>query len=451
MRYKIIIFIIFIHSLLLGQSLFNRFVGTDPFIGSARSTAMGKTHLLNSTGSTNVRFNPANLGMIQSRLGISLQMNRSSVFERWSIPIKDFFGKYFTYADYVANEFNYYAFSGGIYWTPIIGNLGSSLSFGFNYSPLTHFNYEYLEEVRGDYDTATEENEYANKDPLIGYQNLTTDGTLMLSSIGCGYNINITNNIDIKIGASMHQINSSEISDKTNIDTLKLYDTYGYPSYSDIANLSDYPDVHQTAKISKSHFISWSTQLTINSNSKIGVSWEGEANSKTKVWDAVIDLNSGLYMYWDSSTFEDSVYYAQNGINYIKPEMRTLAFNYTADADHGISLSFEMNQVFYNEHLYLNDYKKFKFGFEYITQLGTPIRGGLIYRQATILPMKPISIFTFGTGKSIGNLIVDVAGTYCFQSFYYFDLFPVENEVKLYLDRVRDSQLNLMLALTYQF
>lgn len=91
----------------------------------------------------------------------------------------------------------------------------------------------------------------------------------MLSSIGCGYNMNFTDIININIGASINQINSSDISDRTNIDTLKLYDTYGYPTYSDIANLSNYPDVDQSSDIPKSSFISLSTQLTINSHSII--------------------------------------------------------------------------------------------------------------------------------------------------------------------------------------
>ena len=194
-----------------------------------------------------------------------------------------------------------------------------------------------------------------------------------------------------------------------------------------------------------------STQLNINSNSRIGLSWEGKANSKTYAHISSIDSTNGLFQYWDSSTFEDSIFYTAKGLNYIKPEIRTLALNYISGANHGISLSFEMNQVFYNKHLNLNDYNKFKFGFEYLTQAGNPIRGGLIYRKAAIPAMKPVSMFTFGSGKSIGNLMVDIAGTYCFQSFYYPDLFPVENEVRLYYNTVRDSQLNLQLGLTYQF
>ena len=48
MRYKIFVIILF--SIASSQSLFHRFLGADSFSGSARSTAMGKTHLLNAIG-----------------------------------------------------------------------------------------------------------------------------------------------------------------------------------------------------------------------------------------------------------------------------------------------------------------------------------------------------------------------------------------------------------------
>ena len=77
MRYRILLIILFL-SALSGQSLFNRWVGSDPFMGSPRSTAMGNTHLLNSTGSSNVRFNPANLGNMKTKRGFDFQLNRFS-------------------------------------------------------------------------------------------------------------------------------------------------------------------------------------------------------------------------------------------------------------------------------------------------------------------------------------------------------------------------------------
>ena len=101
MLYRILLIILFL-SALSGQSLFNRWVGSDPFMGSPRSTALGSTHLLNSTGSSNVRFNPANLGNMKTKRGFDFQLNRSSVFERWSMPVRDSFGEFLTHADYVA-------------------------------------------------------------------------------------------------------------------------------------------------------------------------------------------------------------------------------------------------------------------------------------------------------------------------------------------------------------
>ena len=83
--------------------------------------------------------------------------------------------------------------------------------------------------------------------------------------------------------------------------------------------------------------------------------------------------------------------------------------------------------------------------------MGTPIRGGLTYQTPKLIAMSPISMFTFGTGKTIKSLTMDIAGTYSFYSFQYPDLFPVENDTRTDYDLVRESQLQLQLALTYRF
>ena len=111
MRYKIFVIILF--SIASSQSLFHRFLGADSFSGSARSTAMGKTHLLNSSGSNNVRYNPALLSDFDSNTFIDFQVKRFSSFERWSMPVRDSFDEVLTQADYVSNEFSKYLVSGG--------------------------------------------------------------------------------------------------------------------------------------------------------------------------------------------------------------------------------------------------------------------------------------------------------------------------------------------------
>jgi hypothetical protein len=88
-----------------------------------------------------------------------------------------------------------------------------------------------------------------------------------------------------------------------------------------------------------------------------------------------------------------------------------------------------------------------------MTQLGTPVRGGLVYtseRDKTIIPST--TMFTFGSGKKIGSLEIDFAGTYELFTFQHLDLFPVEGDVRPNdYDTVRDSQLNLFLAVSYSF
>ena len=431
MHYRIFLIILSL-SALSGQSLFNRWTGTDPFVGSARSTAMGNTHLLNSTGSSKVRFNPANLGNIDTKLGFDFQVNRLSAFERWSMPVRDSFGEFLTHADYVANEFSYYGISGGIVSSlkiPVLGTAGV----GFHYAPLTHFTYQYSEEVRGSY--RIEDGEYASKDPIVGYQNLSTDGTLMAVSIGTGVNLDFIDDIEISLGGSINLIQTADLTDRVEVDTL----------YSDVTNLTTLPDWNATSELPATNFMTFSTNLKLNSNIIIGASWEGEARSNSSSYYLEIDSTSGLFQYCNDSSFVVS------GLNYMKPEIKTFAISYNSNAQQKMSIDFELNQISYNGHYNFQDYKIIKFGFEYLTQMGTPIRGGLVYRTAFIPAMKPVSMFTFGSGKAIGNLVIDYAGTYSFQSFNYPDLFPVEGDIRSDYDLVRDSQLNLQLALTYQF
>jgi len=431
MLYRILTIII-TFSVLSGQSLFNRWTGTDAFVGSARSTAMGNTHLLNTSGSNNVRFNPANLGLLISKREVSIQVNRSSVFERWSLPVRDSFGEFLTSADYVANEFNYYNVSLGLIGTTNISQIGK-IGIGFNYAPLTNFTYQYSEEIRGSY--SIEDGEYASKDPIVGYQNLSVDGKLMLTSLGGGLNLDYLGEIEISVGAAINLIQSADLTDRVEVDTL----------YSDVTNLTTLPDLNETTELPAANFLTISSNLKLNSNIKLGVSWEGDAKITSNQYSWEINTTNGLFQYWGDSSFVVS------GLNYIKPEFKSFGLSYSSNTQQIMSIDFEVNQISYKEHPVFQNYKQFKFGFEYLTQMGTPIRGGLVYKTPLIPAMKPISMFTFGSGKSIGNLLIDYAGTYSFQSFNYPDLFPVEGDIRSENDLVRDSQLHLQLALTYKF
>jgi len=257
----------------------------------------------------------------------------------------------------------------------------------------------------------------------------------MVSSLGGGIQLNALGDINLSLGGAINFIQSTEISDRVAVDTL----------YSDVTNLSEYPDLHQTTNISESNFITLSTKWKLNSNLIFSVSWEDSAQAKSDDFTWTIDSTSGLFHYWKDTS------YVVTGMNYMKPEVFSLAFSFISDLENKMSIDFEYNQVSYNGHLNLKDYKKYKFGFEYLTHNGTPIRGGLVYQTAILPAMSPVSMFTFGTGKNIGNIIIDAAGTYCFQSFNYPDLFLVEDDIRPDYDLVRESQLHLQLDLSYKF
>ena len=416
MRYKFLVLIIF--SMVSAQSLFNRFLGADSFSGSARSTAMGKTHLLNSTGSNNVRFNPAMLSVRGNDIGFDFQVERFSSFERWSMPVKDFFGDFLAHADYVSNEFSNFLVSGGATMslkTPFIGNLGV----GFRHYPLTHFTYQYSEEVRGSY--SLEEGEYSSKDPIVGYHNYNVDGTVMASTVGVGANLNLNGDLSSSIGFSISSTQPFKITHERTVDSL----------YSDVTNLSEYPDTMKVFETSASEiFFSVNFQLDIGNRNSISLFFEDKFS--INFTDSNLDFSIGV----DSTL-------------YFKPQLFSFSWSQKSTELTPLSFSFQVDQFSYID----DDFYKWKFGFEYMTQLGTPVRAGLVYtseRDKTLFPST--TMFTFGSGKNIGNLNIDFAGTYELFTFQHPDLFPVEGDARPnYYDTVRDSQLNLFFAVSYSF
>lgn len=420
MRYKFLVLIIF--SLVSAQSLFNSSLGGDSFSGSVRSTAMGKTHLLNSTGSSNVRFNPAMLSSRINGIGIDFQVNRFASFERWSMPMRDSFDEVLVYGDYASNEFSKFLVAGGATMQleiPLIGNLG----LGFRHYPLTHFTYSYSEEVRGTY--RPEDDEYASKDPIVGYHNYNVDGALMASTVGLGAKLNLNDNISSSIGFSISSTQPFKITHEIIVDSL----------YTDVTNLSEYTDAMRVFEASSSEkFIGLNFQLGIGSRNFVSLLIENDLSMK------FTDSNPDFLIKVDSTL-------------YVKPRLISFSWNQLSTESIPLSLSFQVDQFSYQDDEANDAFYKWKFGFEYMTQLGTPVRAGLVYttqRDKTSSPST--TMFTFGSGKSIGDISIDIAGTYELFTFQHMDLFPVENDVRPNIyDTIRDSQLNLFLAVSYSF
>jgi len=61
------------------------------------------------------------------------------------------------------------------------------------------------------------------------------------------------------------------------------------------------------------------------------------------------------------------------------------------------------------------------------------------------------STINMGSGWSSDNLTLDI-GILIYQNMYYYsDLFPVEDEVRTSLDKVKENGLRLNVSLSYAF
>ena len=213
-----------------------------------------------------------------------------------------------------------------------------------------------------------------------------------------------------------------------------------------MTNLSNYPNIENIHKIDSDMFISASIQVDLTASSVVGFVYESELQLKTDNDNIALDSTNGLFQYWDTNI------YTPQGLNYFKPQIIGTSWSYRAPSSQSLSVNFEVNQVYYNKYLNFDDISIWKFGFEYLTQLGTPVRGGLVYSTSPVNSLPSSTIFTFGSGKKIGNIKIDFSGTYQLFTYKYPDLFVVEDDIRPdYYDTVRDSQLNLLLAVSYSF
>ena len=111
------------------QSLLNRAIGENIIFGSPRAYAMGGTNSLNGDNSSLIRYNPSLMkrAVNDNPSFIDFQFNLNFNSERRSILVKDYFGDFLTYADYVNNVNTYNYFQGGF-----ISNVNDFLAVGLS-------------------------------------------------------------------------------------------------------------------------------------------------------------------------------------------------------------------------------------------------------------------------------------------------------------------------------
>ncbi len=425
--------ILILFNLIFCQSLLNRAIGENIIFGSPRAYAMGGTNSINGDNSSLIKYNPSLMkrAVNDKPLFIDFQFNLNFNSERRSILVKDYFGDFLTYADYVHNVNVYNYFQGGF-----ISNINNFLAVGLSYLPLASFNYDYIEEVRGS--TDIEDGDVGLKDPLEGYHQFHSSGNLNTISFGLSFSNKTGRMKNINLGVGFNQTLNMTIKDEYRIDTLS----------TDFENLS----------LANSYFKEQSLE-TLGNFFSFGVSYsqkdllfslnvEGDLLIQTQDFNSYNFIDSlGIISYLDSTNTN----YIVQGLNYYKPIQYHFGVSYNPKDNSDLTLSTEIqyNQFDFPSITYFKDSYIYKFGFEYIMPSDIPIRAGLIYKQSPMTVLPDQSIITWGSGGNYGRFAYDFSCSYTFFDYYYPTLFVVTNEEYNNFDQIIESNFSFILGVKY--
>ena len=439
-------------SVLISQSNFNRLIGEDIFLGDARSMGIGNSFLTTGTSGSLILSNPSRISQFKDNFIINGQLNGRMNNERKGIVVKDFFDDIITESDFAFNQNTYYNTSFNVIFTRPLSE-GVRLGLAYADIPLLSFNYNYIEEVRGDADNA--DTFIGSSDPLLGYQILNNEGEVSLSSLGLSLS---TNNLDygeISFGIGINRVKPSQMRDYYYINIIN--------NTEDLSNLSNLDPFINIFNISseQSHFLTYSITFPILKNITTVFAFEED-----------IDISSANYIDYQLSPYiglptiisfddDNKLHYSLIGLHYNKPEKYSLGLTYKPASKHALLITFEATKKL-KKH-YLSEWNcsnvlgtpficnendtdaflenivqkeklfEFKLGFEHFLIYGFPIRAGYEYKENSF-NFDATSIFTLGTGKTFKTITetinsIDFAINYTMNNYRYYDIFPIQTNV----------------------
>jgi len=367
--------------------------------------SMGNSYFSTGTTGSVTSINPARLSYLKQTF--DLNVSGISCMERRSMIMLDGWGEFLANADYVFNHHTYYSIAVG-YMKNFKMSDNSSIGFGVSHRPYKSLNYKYEEEVRSEFDYP--DGYIGMKDPLIGYQVFESNGTMNLTSIGVGYQLNQTS-----IGLSINRIDETSYSIATYIDT--AYNTFD-PFYNH--NFDDFTQ----AKIDG----------TVDSESYFVFSLENPMN------------NESLFLFNYESAVDE----------YLMPEKVSLGFK-IQPKDYTMMI-IEMKKEKYVDNYLSDDINRINIGFEYAPIKGFPIRAGFEYIMRPIMlinsyDLPDLSIFTIGTGKNFGSLSIDAALQYHTLDYYAYGQFEDLNSINpnTMPDKIIENNLSFLTTLKWSF
>ena len=444
----------FLLSLGIGQSFFNKVVGNEEGFQSARSYAIGQTHFMNSNTSTMALRNPAKLGFIQE--GIKLDFNISGFMynERRSINLQDYFEDFLTEGDYVFdnNFYNYNQFGILANYEIFFMNFG----FSFSHGPWSSLDYRYEEEVRGS--ASFDDGIIGIRDPLVGYHILEHNGQIDLTSFGLGVGINERISLGLGInslhdGSYNYLMKSIQIGESLE-NLAPIIDSNGAINFDgDIfASISG---IFKTSGLEFS--IGYEQSAEIKDNSGILYPILSDISGLPLYVLPIFINEQGVLDYIDPSnpsefTNQDFTLSYLEHLYIEKPEKFKIGFNHQEGSNVNYRLfSLEIIKNTF-ENIFYKDYYKINLGIEYVKH-NRVLRSGISYKQSSFQTsyLSPLTTFSFGTSKTVNKLNFDISASYSYQKYKYHDLFPVQDDVRPDFDNVHESNWSLISTISYTF
>ncbi len=441
----------------VGQSFFNKTLGYELTENSPRAMGLGYTTSLSSIDSYSLIANPANLINPNKSISIFAQSRIIRTNERRSFVLKDSFGDFLTNADYVANKNSTTVKSFGI---SINKNIGKNIiSGGIAYLPLYSFNSSYKEEVRGS--VSCEDGVPCTRDALSGYHNFNSDGLLSGTSLGFSGKY-ITSFANINFGLSVTKTNSAETS--YNLFTEILND--------EASNLSEIPNANIINAFDSGTFSNFGIIIESNFSAKISYYKRSQLklNSQFSYLGGLYNEENGLIEYLTNIESPDTTYIDLNytDASFVIPQKTVFGLSYSPKALQQTELFFEIDLLEYLDEILISNSntfnedvnvpniklpvsKSYKFGIEYNMLNKTALRAGLAYKESPIPGINSESIITCGYSKTINKLTYDFGFSINQNEYDYPDIFPVENDPRPNYDKVKESFMNISLAIQYSF
>ena len=391
----------------------NIFMSSEIMMTSSRGNAMGNSGMMVDNNPFWAGSNPAALSELE---GVQFSMNTlmHRYKEHRSIKVHDYFGDFLADASYVFNDDNYY-YNSVAFSFPMIYD---KITIGFSNLPFHDFSYNYIEEVHdASYDL--------NKDPLVGYHIEKISGLSYNLSYGLGWKI--FNNFSFGLG--FNQMHSGNKFLNSPIFLERIKSVVVLEESENLSSNESYADTI-TIKLKTSNFFSYGFLMSIKNNISFGFNYR----------EPVYTMEANKLRYTIPSKCAIGIL--------LQPRQEipaSIVFEYDMQKYSNIDSIFS-NSV----HLY--DKKTYHCGIEYLNSESS-IRVGMVYQNSPFQRDLDETIFTFGYGKNINSIIVDLAANYSTISYSYPDQFVPNGDISNpdQFEKVIESNMGISMSLTYNF